>query len=343
MSDIFISHAVADQPLAKLLVGFLKEAIGVPEKSIFCSSVKGHHIPLGEDFNAYIKQKIQKPELVILLMTPAYMESSFCLMELGAAWAQDATSLAVVVPPISYDTVTKTLGLKQAWNITDKKGLVDLRELVAKSVTGIESRSEHTWDDKRTHWGVSLKKLLLSLQQFTKVDADEHEGVLEELKEKGEEIERLEKALATTQEKYSELEKAKDKDEVKALKRKTAGSQALENEFDSLLKDVKEARPEGTAMLVFKHLILDHYGIAGQINWYDDKYEFDRAVSYGLMSPEDTSVLWNRPKLKRLRKSLEAVDAFLNSEEGQKFQSFQDSDVPTEPADLGFWEHHLDI
>jgi hypothetical protein len=41
MSNIFISHAVADQLLAKLLVDFLKEAIGVPTSAIFCSSVKG--------------------------------------------------------------------------------------------------------------------------------------------------------------------------------------------------------------------------------------------------------------------------------------------------------------
>ena len=120
MTHIFISHAVADQKLAKLLVDFLKEAIGVPTAAIFCSSVKGHHILPGEDFNEYIKEKIQKPKLVILLMTSAYMESSFCLMELGAAWVQSSKSLPIVVPPIEYDQVTKTLGLKQAWKITDK-------------------------------------------------------------------------------------------------------------------------------------------------------------------------------------------------------------------------------
>jgi hypothetical protein len=50
MSEIFLSHAVADQRLEKLLVDFLKEAIGVPNNTIFCSGVKGHDIPLGEDF-----------------------------------------------------------------------------------------------------------------------------------------------------------------------------------------------------------------------------------------------------------------------------------------------------
>jgi len=97
MTDIFVSHAVTEKPPAKLPVDFLKEAIGVPASAIFCSSVKGHHIPLGEDF---------------LLMTPAYMESSFCLTELGAASAQSAKSLALVVPPIEFDAVTKTLGLR---------------------------------------------------------------------------------------------------------------------------------------------------------------------------------------------------------------------------------------
>ena len=187
MSDIFISHAVADQALAKMLVDFLKEAM-CPEPAIFCSSVKGHHIPLGEDFNAYIKQQLQNPKLVILLMTPAYMESSFCLMELGAAWARNAASLAVVVPPISYHEVTKTLGLKQAWDITDKPGLVDFRELIVRTITTLEKRTDHTWDDKRTHWSVALKKLIPKVQLATKIDAATHHETLHKLKEKEGEI-----------------------------------------------------------------------------------------------------------------------------------------------------------
>ena len=64
MSAIFISHAVADQKLAKLLVDFLKEGIGVPNSAIFCSSVKGHGTPLTEDFNNYIREKMKNPKLV---------------------------------------------------------------------------------------------------------------------------------------------------------------------------------------------------------------------------------------------------------------------------------------
>ena len=341
MTDIFISHAVADKDLAKLLVDFLKEAIGVPASTIFCSGVKGHHIPLGEDFNEYIKQQIQKPKLVILLMTPAYMESSFCLMELGAAWAQSSKSLAIVVPPIDFNEVTKTLGLKQAWKITDRAGLVDLRDLVVKAIPKLERRTEHTWDDKRTRWNIDLKKVLPKLQQATRVDATKYQEVRDELNEKNEEIERLETALESADERYSELEKLKDKQEVKALRTRTRGSQALQEEFDELIQAVNESTPERISDVVIKHIIMDHFGKAGSIDWSNDRPEFERAVKYGLIDSEDDRVQWNRNKLKPFKKAIEAVEMFLSSEEGDKLRKLQDDDVPMDPDDLAFWEHHL--
>jgi hypothetical protein len=342
MSEIFISHAAADQRLAKLLVDFLKEAIGVPNNAIFCSSVKGHDIPLGKDFNEYIKQKIQNPKLVILLMTPAYIESLFCLMELGAAWAQSATSLAIVVPPIEFQTVTKTLGLKQAWRITDRKELVDLRELVRKAVSKLETRSEHTWDEKRTQWNVDLKKILPKLQQATKIDAEKHEEVVAELKERSEEIERIETALAKSQEENAELEKLKDKEDVKALKRRTSGSKALRKEFDDLIEAVGDAKPKASKV-VLRHLIADHFDRAGKIDWTNDRQDFEDAVKYGLISPEDGRVQWERGKLQRFREAIQAAQTFLDSEEGEKVHKLQDPDVPMDPDDLEFWEYHLEI
>jgi TIR domain len=342
MTDIFISHAVADQPLAKLLVDFLKEAIGVPTTAIFCSSAKGHHIPLGEDFNAYIKQEIQTPKLFILLMTPAYMESSFCLMELGAAWAQSARNLAIVVPPTDFNAVTKTLGLKQAWKITEKPGLVDLRQLIRDTIPNLEKRSEHTWDEKRAIWNVALKNALAMLQPALKVDASDHQKALSELKEKDAEIERLETALGSALERYAELERAKDKDEVKAIKKRNAGSQALQDEFDELIAAVRKAKPQ-ISNVVVKHIILDHFDLAGRIDWYTDRQEFEAAVKYGFISPDGGQVRWDRDKLKPLRKALGDVQAFLDGEDGQKLRELQDPHVPMDPDDLAFWEYHLRI
>src|SRR5207249_10340981 len=101
--------------------------------------------------------------------------SSFCLMELGAAWAKAHKTLPVVVPPVSFENVTKTLGLKQAWNITTHSGLIDLRTLIREKISFLEDRSDHTWEKKRGDWKVSLNKVLKNLQPAKKVDLAEHE------------------------------------------------------------------------------------------------------------------------------------------------------------------------
>jgi hypothetical protein len=302
--------------------------------------VKGHDIPLGADFNDYIKEKIQNPKLVILLMTPAYMESSFCLMELGAAWAQGAQSLAIVVPPVPFSDVAKTLGLKQAWKIDDKSGLVGFRKLVKEAVPNLEQRTEYTWDEKRLLWTVNLKRVLKKLAESTKVDAAVHRVVVAERDDKAAEIEDLERALATAQERYTALEKLKDKAEVKALVKASAGSAALDAEFQGLIAAVEAARPS-CAKAVFMHIIMDHFGKSGSIDWSNDKSEFEAAVKYSLIDPDDGSVLWGRSKLIPLGKALDAVQSFLASEEGDELRQLQDSGIPMDPDDLEFWEHHL--
>lgn len=60
---IFISHANKDKDLVEAIVELIEEGIGVPENQIFCSSLKGYGIPVGENFISYIKSQIQAPEL----------------------------------------------------------------------------------------------------------------------------------------------------------------------------------------------------------------------------------------------------------------------------------------
>lgn len=194
MTSIFISHAVVDGKLAELLVNFLKEAIGVPSDDIFCSSLPDHGIPFGEDFNAYIRSKIEAPKLVLLLMTPAYLESTFCMMELGAAWSRGHNALPIVVPPVKFEMVTKTLGLKQAWDITKKDGLVELRKLIVPLVT-LEKRGDHTWDKKRIAWKADVSRVIKNLTPAQKVDAAAHKAAQDKIVELDEDARDLETQL----------------------------------------------------------------------------------------------------------------------------------------------------
>lgn len=345
MSEIFVSHAVADKVLAKALVSFLKEAIGVPTDSIFCSSVPDNGIPLGEDFNGYMKEKIQEPKLVILLMTETYLEREFCLMELGATWAKSHKTLPIVVPPVPFTKVTNTLGLKQSWDITNHAGLVDLKVMIETAMLAanvkLEKRGPHTWDEKRTAWRATLKSVLPNLPRATNVPRSELEKAVADVARKSSEIEDLESQLDAASDRISKLEKLKDAVAVKTLK-KSLGEVDAEDEFEALLEAVKSARPEGVSRTVFMHVLLDRFDKSGSIDWMNDREDFERAVQYKVISQDDGySVLWNTKKLRPLGNAITKLESFLNSEDGRKYMKAQDEDRQFDIDDRAFWEYHL--
>ncbi|WP_170429805.1 toll/interleukin-1 receptor domain-containing protein [Ruegeria arenilitoris] len=343
MTDIFISHAVADQALADKFVAFLKEAIGVPAKSIFCSSVDGHGIPLGDDFNAYMKEQIQSPMLVILLMTPRYMESWFCLMELGATWAKSLESLPVVVPPIKFNVVSSTLGLKQGWSIENDAKLIELRQKIKATGVKLEPRTEQDWDKKRAIWKVDLKKLLKNLTPATNVTASEYTAVQEELAELKQELEGLQDAYAEASETIEELKAAKDPAAVKGImaKRNSFDSEA---HFNELLDTISGLRPR-VSIYFYRNLIMDLYDKAAPIDWYDanQKMDAEAAIQYNIMEPDvPHAYRWTGKKLMRVKVAIKALDEFLESEEAKEFVKERENAGDTmDTDDLEFWEENL--
>ncbi len=107
--SVFISHAVRDKALVKEIVDLIEDGMGVPEDEIFCSSLKGYGIPSGKNFVTYIKEQLIEPKVVVLVLTPAYFESRFCLSELGAAWVKSHEIFPILVPPLQYDDVKDVL------------------------------------------------------------------------------------------------------------------------------------------------------------------------------------------------------------------------------------------
>lgn len=343
MKQIFVSHAVADKALADKFVAFLKEAIGAPARSIFCSSIDGHNIPLGYDFNNYMKEQIQRPQLVILLMTPRYMESWFCLMELGATWAKSLNALPIVVPPIKFDAVSSTLGLKQGWSINKHSKLIDLRKMVQDINIPLEERSEHDWDKKRDAWKVDLKRLLKNLPPPTNVSASEHVLIQDELAKLKQELASLQGSYKEANETIAELKAAKNSDAVKAIMAKKTAFDA-KSQFDELLKNIADHRPN-VGVVFYRNLIMDLYGKTASIEWLDrdQKSDAERAIQYNIMEPEQPhAYLWTGKRLKKVLAAVKALEEFLESDEAEDFVNECESKGHTmDIEDLEFWEDNL--
>jgi hypothetical protein len=343
MTEIFISHAVADKALADKFVGFLKEAIGVPAKAIFCSSIEGHDIPLGDDFNVYMKEQIQEPKLVILLMTPRYMESWFCLMELGATWALSNKALPIVVPPVKFNAISSTLGLKQGWSIDNHSKLIDLRIMIQGTGITLEPRTEHDWEKKRTAWKADLSRLLKNLAKPTSVTIDDHEAVKAELEELRSELGNLQEVYREANEIIEELKAAKDPAAVKAIMQNKGGFDP-EKRFDELMKAISDARPQ-VSIYFYRNLIMDRYGKAAAIDWsdLDQKTNMEAAIQYKIAEPDfPYAYLWNEKKLKRVSSAVKELEQFLESEEATDFiKEREDAGKSMDCDDLEFWEDNL--
>lgn len=344
MAEIFVSHAVADEALADKFVAFLKEAIGVPASAIFCSSLGGHSIPLGYDFNDYLKEKIKTPKIVILLLTPRYMESRFCLMELGATWALSLHAIPIVVPPIEYDAVSSTLGLKQGWNITEHEKLNALRDEITGAEISLESRTPQDWDKKRASWKADLSRLLKKLPGPTAVTLEEYNITQDSLKKTEQELSNLQEEFREANDLIDELKAAKDPSDVRSILSNREQFD-VDQQFYVLIDEVNSARPKGCSTQFYRNMIMDLYGRSLPADWsyQSQKEDMELAISYKLVEPEHPySFLWDTTKLKRVSSAVSAVQSFLEFNADSDFiKEKERNSISMECDDLAFWEEFL--
>lgn len=101
-SKIFISHSSEDRMYAEAFVELL-EALGLGPNHVFCSSVPGYGIPVGEDIYDYLREELKNQEIyVIFLLSEHYYGSAACLNEMGAAWVLQSDYLSILLPGFSF-------------------------------------------------------------------------------------------------------------------------------------------------------------------------------------------------------------------------------------------------
>jgi hypothetical protein len=84
--DIFISHSSCDEPVAALLITFLRSALNLSAERIRCTSVNGFRLPAGISTNDRLREEIHNSRVFVALITPNSLQSAYVLFELGARW-----------------------------------------------------------------------------------------------------------------------------------------------------------------------------------------------------------------------------------------------------------------
>ncbi|GHU01745.1 hypothetical protein FACS1894147_02180 [Spirochaetia bacterium] len=98
---IFLSHRSSDQKYADALEKFIC-GLGVKTNQLIYTSHPLHGIPLDENIFGYLRKKLNENVHVVFLWSNEYLESSACLIEVGAAWIAQKDYTHVFVPDFDF-------------------------------------------------------------------------------------------------------------------------------------------------------------------------------------------------------------------------------------------------
>ena len=143
---VFISHASSDRKAVDVLIDLIN-GIGSGAVDVFCTSSPGFDVPAGTGFFQYIQELLQRSVLIVHFITPSFLRSEFCMLELGAAWAQ-GKSFPMLVPPLTIkDIQGSPLASLQLATVTSGDGLDKLRDHMS-DLLDLQVRTAG-WADRR--------------------------------------------------------------------------------------------------------------------------------------------------------------------------------------------------
>lgn len=195
---VFVSHASRDRQLAQALTDLLRLGADVSADNIRCTSVEGLGISVGvRNWNEYLRGEIEAAALVVPMLTPSYLASRMCLLELGAVWARpDVSIFPVVVKPVTYPDLEGVFGQTQGGRIDDKARLSELRDTVAAALS-LSSGRTGMWEEQRDKFLASLPGLLQGIEETGQVPRAEYDKVVQEAGALRGRVRSLEKELAS--------------------------------------------------------------------------------------------------------------------------------------------------
>jgi hypothetical protein len=234
MPMVFLSHAAADKALVDDLKTMLQQGIGVGPTEFFYSSDKGSGIPAGSNFVDYIRGQMQGSTFVVAVITPVYLESEFCLAELGAVWASaDKDFFPLCVPRVSRADLKATLTGIQVERIDERGPLAELLQRLCAHFDRVYVAA--ACDTAIGVFLATLGEKLDALQGSTKVPAERLEEANKTTQALAEQLNASREEVESERGRYAALEAAKTKEEIEAL-------DLPEDEIEQIKHLLKEAR-----------------------------------------------------------------------------------------------------
>jgi len=344
---IFVSHAAVDKEIADKIVDLLNTAMGINvTEKVFCSSLEGMKIPPGKDFKHFIKEQIQEPKIVLLLISQNYLASQFCLAEVGASWALSLNAIPFLIPPIEHNDMKAVLANVHALKILDPG---DWNEALSvfKEALDIDPNISR-WERKRDEILENIKQLIPKQKAPDIVPFDKYIELNKKLVDAHKEITELEKEMQRLRKFADDVKKMKNAKEVAEIELE---SLPVKERFEKLLDASKQAiMPLSSTILeaIYYHFRNESMPWPQGYDHEDELNNIKDAIERNLLYDDEPNGLRVNDEDPKVRRALETL---------KKLRDFVDKACENEPKFVeayvvkydhnlsfdsrNFWEAHL--
>lgn len=310
---IFVSHAATDKAIAEKVVDLLNTAMAIDvQKDVFCTSLEGLKIPPGKDFKQFVKEQIQEPKIVLLLISQNYLASPFCLAEVGASWAMSHCIIPFLVPPTKFDDMKAVLAGIHALKIEDPS---DWNEALAVFKTELKiDPNTNRWERKRDEQLEAIRSLISKQNPPLIVPLGKLQAAEEKLKGANLEIVALETKNKQLEKLLGEIKKSKDAKEVARIELANLPAATAFEKISGHASDELGFFPKEIREAFYYHFRGESPPTprAGFMNTEDRWEEIHRAVEdgYFIDAGEGAQLNENNPKVREAIKALSELKKF---------------------------------
>lgn len=149
---VFISHSSNDKNFVESLVTLLED-IGLDSSNLFCSSVDGYGIGIGEDIFETLRNLFSEHNLFVLfIQSPRYYESAVSLNEMGAAWVLKTDSCSILTSDMEFKKMEGVVNNSRiSIKVNEDNTPARLTELKDKLIAflGLPQVNNIKWERKR--------------------------------------------------------------------------------------------------------------------------------------------------------------------------------------------------
>ena len=185
---VFISHSAKNAEIVDQLSGLLQK-IGIPPGNVFCSSILGQGVNNGEKLNEKIHVTIKNSDIIIYLLSDAFINSSYCMEELGIGWflafLKKKTCYYLRVPDIEMDELSGFVNSR-----IDMFSLVNSRDHITLFVENISDKLK-LFPQKNSVISNCIDTFVSAINNYCLRDIDNKTRIKEIQIDRENEIERL--------------------------------------------------------------------------------------------------------------------------------------------------------